>query len=183
MRLVLIDRDGVLNEETGHYVKHPGELRLIPGSARAVARLNRAGIRVAVCTNQACVGRGIIDEAMLARIHAQLHDILASEGAHLDEIFYCTDVPWVTTRRRKPGPGMLEEAMRRFGASPAETPMIGDNLRDLEAALAAGCIRHLVRTGHGAKVQAAGLPPAVLPVRVHDDLAAAVDALLGPESP
>ena len=182
MRLVLIDRDGVLNEETGSYVKHPGELRLIAGSARAVARLNEAGLKVAVCTNQACVGRGIIDQAMLDRIHQKLHEELARDGARLDAIFACTDHPDRATRRRKPGPGMLEEAMRRFGASPADTPMIGDNLRDLEAATAAGCPRHLVRTGHGAKVQAAGIPPAVLPTRVHDDLAAAVAALLGPGS-
>lgn len=182
MRLVLIDRDGVLNEETGNYVKHPGELRMIPGSARAVARLNQAGIRVAVCTNQACVGRGIIDMAMLERIHEKLRAELHREGAHLDAIFVAADPPWANSPRRKPAPGMLQEALRQFGAGAAETPMIGDNLRDLEAAAAIGCQRHLVRTGHGAKVQAAGLPDAVLPVRVHDDLAAAVAALIGPEA-
>lgn len=182
MRLVLIDRDGVLNEETGNYVKHPGELRMIPGSARAVARLNQAGLKVAVCTNQACVGRGIIDQAMLDRIHEKLADELRREGARLDAIFMCTDPPWANSLRRKPAPGMLQEALRRFGASAPETPMIGDNLRDLEAAAAIGCPRHLVRTGHGTKVQAEGIPPAVLPVRVHDDLAAAVSALLGPET-
>lgn len=183
MRLVLLDRDGVLNEETPNYVKHPGELRLIPGSAHAVARLNRAGIKVAVCTNQSAVGRGIIDAAMLDRIHERLAEDLAREGARLDVIFACTDPPWEATRRRKPGPGMLEEALRRYGATPADTPMIGDHLRDLEAAAAAGCARHLVRTGHGAKAQAEGIPPALLPVRVHEDLAAAITALLGPESP
>lgn len=182
MRLVLIDRDGVLNEETGDYVKHPGELRMIPGSARAVARLNQAGFKVAVCTNQACVGRGIIDQAMLDRIHEKLAEELRRDGAHLDAIFVCTDPPWADSPRRKPAPGMLREALRQFGASAGETPMIGDNLRDLEAAAAIACPRHLVRTGHGARIQAEGIPPAVLPVRVHDDLAAAVAALLGPES-
>lgn len=182
MRLILLDRDGVLNEETPNYVKHPGELQLIPGSARAVARLNGAGIKVAVCTNQSCVGRGIIDAAMLDRIHERLAEGLAREGGRLDAIFACIDPPWAATRRRKPGPGMLEEALQRFGANPADTPMIGDNLRDLEAAAAIGCSRHLVRTGHGARMQAEGIPPALLPVRVHDDLAAAVTALLGPES-
>lgn len=180
MRLVLLDRDGVLNEETPNYVKHPGELQLIPGAAGAVARLNAAGLKVAVCTNQSVVGRGIIDEAMLGRIHQKLSEELAREGARLDMILACTDHPDRATRRRKPGPGMLEEAIRRFNADPAQTPMIGDNLRDLEAAVAIGCPRHLVRTGHGAKVQAAGIPPDVLPVRVHEDLAAAVAALLGP---
>lgn len=182
MRLVLLDRDGVLNQDSSEYVKNPGELHMIPGSARAVARLNRAGLKVAVCTNQSAVGRGIFDLAMLERIHQKLREELAREGASIDEIFFCPDPPWAATRRRKPGPGMLEEALRRFSASPHDTPMIGDNRPDLEAAAALGCPRHLVRTGHGAKVQAAGLPPAVLPVRVHDDLAAAVTALLGPES-
>jgi D-glycero-D-manno-heptose 1,7-bisphosphate phosphatase len=180
MRLVMLDRDGVLNDEIGTYVRHPGELRLVSGSARAVARLNEAGIKVAVCTNQGVVGRGIIDQAMLDRIHEKLTGELAREGARLDALIVCTDHPDNPTRRRKPGPGMLEEALRQFRATAAETPMIGDNLRDLEAAAAIGCPRHLVRTGHGAKVQADGIPPAVLPVRVHDDLAAAVDALLGP---
>lgn len=182
MRLVLLDRDGVLNEETGNYVKHPGELRMIAGSARAVRRLNEAGLKVAVCTNQACVGRGIIDQAMLDRIHEKLAEELRREGAHIDALFACTDPPWANSPRRKPAPGMLQEALRQFGASAADTPMIGDNLRDLEAAAAIGCPRHLVRTGHGAKIQAEGIPAAVLPVRVHEDLAAAVAALLGPET-
>ncbi|HEX9465288.1 MAG TPA: HAD-IIIA family hydrolase [Alphaproteobacteria bacterium] len=180
-QLVLLDRDGVLNEESTAYIKSPGELIMIPGSAKAVARLNRAGLKVAVCTNQSVVGRGIIPMEMLDRIHERLARELAAEGARVDALFICTDHPDQATRRRKPGPGMLEEALSRFHASPALTPMIGDNLRDLEAAAAVGCPRHLVRTGHGAKVQADGIPGAVLPVRVHDDLAAAVTALLGPE--
>ncbi len=180
MKLVMIDRDGVLNEDSTAYIKSPAELIMIPGSARAVARLNRAGTKVAVCTNQSVVGRGIIPMEMLERIHEKLARELAAEGARLDAIFMCTDHPDRPTRRRKPGPGMLEEALQKFRADPAETPMIGDNLRDLEAAAALGCPRHLVRTGYGASVQAKGLPDAVLPVRVHDDLAAAVTALLGP---
>jgi len=182
MKLVLLDRDGVLNDEIGGYISDPGKLRMIPGSAAAVARLNHAGFKVAICTNQGVVGRGIIDQAMLDRINERLADYLAREGARWDAIFMCTDHPDQPTRRRKPGPGMLEEAIRHFRASAAETPMIGDNLRDLEAAAAIGCSRHLVRTGHGAQVQAKGIPPEVLPVRVHDDLAAAVTALLGPET-
>jgi D-glycero-D-manno-heptose 1,7-bisphosphate phosphatase len=182
MKLVLLDRDGVLNDEIGGYISDPGKLRMIPGSAAALARLNRAGFKVAICTNQGVVGRGIIDQAMLDRINERLADYLAREGARWDAIFMCTDHPDQPTRRRKPGPGMLEEALRQFGASAAETPMIGDNLRDLEAAAAIGCPRHLVRTGHGSAVQAKGIPAGVLPVRVHDDLAAAVSTLLGPET-
>lgn len=181
MKLVLLDRDGVLNDEIGGYIKSPADVRMIPGSARALARLNRAGLKVAVCTNQSVVGRGYIGNDMLMRINQTIAERLAAEGGRWDAMFICTDHPDRPTRRRKPGPGMLEEALQMFQADPAETPMIGDNLRDLEAAAAVGCARHLVRTGHGAKTQADGLPERVLPARVHDDLAAAVTALLGPE--
>ncbi len=181
MKLVMIDRDGVLNDEIGGYIKSPADVRMIAGSARAVARLNRAGFKVAVCTNQSVVGRGYIGNDMLMRINETIAEALRVEGARWDAMFICTDHPDRATRRRTPGPGMLEEALQMFQADPAATPMIGDNLRDLEAALAVGSPRHLVRTGHGAKTQAEGLPERVLPVRVHDDLAAAVTALLGPE--
>ena len=178
--LILLDRDGVLVEEVTDYVKHPGELVMIPGAAAAVARLNRAGHTVAVCTNQSVVGRGIIGLEMLERIHQHLRDLLARDGASLDAIFHCTDAPWAATDRRKPGCGMLQEALARFRADPAETPMVGDSLGDMQAAKAAGCKRVLLRTGHGARTQAAGLPPELAPVAVHADLAAFVDALLGP---
>jgi D-glycero-D-manno-heptose 1,7-bisphosphate phosphatase len=177
MKLVLLDRDGVLNEDRADYVKNPGELVMLPGAAKAVARLNAAGCAVAICTNQAVVGKGIIDEAMLARVHDKLRDELARDGARLDAIFHCPDAH--PGPRRKPEPGMLREALRRFDAQAAATPFVGDNLRDLQAATKAGCPRHLVRTGHGAQIQAAGIPADVLPVRVHDDLAAAVDSILG----
>jgi D-glycero-D-manno-heptose 1,7-bisphosphate phosphatase len=178
--LILLDRDGVLVEEVPNYVKHPGELAMIPGAAAAVARLNRAGHKLAVCTNQSVVGRGIIGLDMLERIHEHLRDQLAREGARLDAIFHCADPPWAATDRRKPGCGMLREALARFRADPAQTPMVGDSLGDMQAALAAGCRRVLLRTGHGAKTQAAGLPPELAPVAVHADLPAFVESLLGP---
>ncbi|MBL8698980.1 MAG: HAD-IIIA family hydrolase [Alphaproteobacteria bacterium] len=178
-RLVLLDRDGVLNEDRRDYVKTPDELVLIRGAAAAVARLNSAGIRVALCTNQSAVGRGIISAAMLERIHERLREALAREGARLDAVFACPDPPGAPTTHRKPAPGMLIDAMRRFGVAAADAVMIGDSLRDLEAAQRAGTARCLVRTGHGARTQAEGLPASVLPVRVHADLAAAVAALLG----
>lgn len=180
MKLILLDRDGVLAEEVPNYVKHPGELALIPGAAAALARLNQADYRIAVCTNQSVVGRGIIAPAMLDRIHEHLRELLGRDGGSLDAIFACTDAPWAATDRRKPGPGMLREALARFRADPAATPMVGDSLGDLQAAKAAGCPRVLLRTGHGARTQAAGLPPELAPVAVHADLAAYVTALLGP---
>jgi len=176
--LFLLDRDGVLNEERKDYIKNPAELVLIPGSAQAVARLNKLGHKVAVVTNQGCVGRGIIDEAMLDRIHQRLHEELARHGAHIDDLNVCTDAPWAATEFRKPGPGMLLAAMRRFRATPGEAVMIGDSLRDLQAAARAGCRRVLVRTGYGIETQSEGIPRDVLPVAVADDLATAVDTLL-----
>jgi len=179
MPLILLDRDGVLNEDRADFVKTPGELVLIPGAAASVARLNRHGFRVAVCTNQSCIGRGIIDAARLEQIHGHLRQLLAREGARIDEFFVCPHAPHAGCDCRKPLAGLLRAAIRRFGASAGETAMIGDGLRDLQAAAAAGCARHLVRTGHGARTQAEGIPHDLLPVAVHDHLAAAVDAILG----
>jgi len=178
VRLVLLDRDGVLNADRPDSVKSPVELVLLPGAAGAVRRLNEAGRLVAVCTNQGVVGRGIIDEAMLARIHEKLRAELAREGARLDALIHCSDHPRQAGPRRKPAPGMLREAMARFRLPPAETVMIGDGLADLEAAAAAGCQRILVRSGKGRATQAAGLPAHLLPVAVHEDLAGVVAALL-----
>ncbi|MEX2642974.1 MAG: HAD-IIIA family hydrolase [Acetobacterales bacterium] len=178
LRLVLLDRDGVLNVDRPKSVRSPEELEMLPGAAAAVARLNRAGVRVAVVTNQSVVGRGLIDAAMLERIHERLSGALATSGAHLDALLSCPDHPDRPTPRRKPGPGMLQEALAAFGAEAAETPMVGDALRDLQAAAAAGCPRILVRTGKGAETEAAGLPEAVRPVACFDDLSAAVDSLL-----
>lgn len=177
--LVLLDRDGVLNVDRPDSVRHPDELVLLPGAAAAVGRLTRAGVLTALCTNQSIVGRGVIDATMLDRIHAKLAEALAREGGRLDHIFVAPDAPDAATRRRKPGPGMIEDALAAVGAGAADTPFIGDALRDLQAAAAAGCPRHLVRTGKGAATLAAGLPDEVDPVQVHEDLAAAVDWLLG----
>ena len=178
MKLALLDRDGVLNEDRPDFVKHPGELVMLPGSAAAVARLNVAGIRVAVCTNQSCIGRGIVGADMMERIHQTLRDRLAEAGARVDAIFVAPDPPWAATERRKPGPGMLREAMAQFRIAPHDAVMVGDTTGDMQAALAAGVRRILVRTGKGAATQAQGLPAGILPVAVHDDLAAAVAALL-----
>jgi D-glycero-D-manno-heptose 1,7-bisphosphate phosphatase len=176
--LMLLDRDGVLNHDREDFVKSPDELVMIDGAAEAVARLTAAGHRVVVVTNQSALGRGLIDETTLARIHEKLHEAIRRAGGHLDDILYCPDPPWAAGPRRKPAPGMLREALSRYRVAPEAAPMIGDRLRDLEAATAAGCPRLLVRTGVGAETQAEGIPSHVLPVAVYDDLAAAVDALL-----
>ena len=179
MRIAILDRDGVLNEDLPEGVRSPGDLRILPGAAEAVARLNRAGVPVILATNQSAIGRGTMAAAMLERIHDRLREELALTQARLDLILVAPDAPERAGPRRKPAPGMIEEALACFHVLPAEAPVIGDALSDLQAAAAAGCPRLLVRTGKGAATQAAGIPGAVLPVAVYDDLAAAVTALLG----
>jgi D-glycero-D-manno-heptose 1,7-bisphosphate phosphatase len=177
--LILLDRDGVLNKVyPDDYVKSPDELVMLPGVGKAVALLNARGWPVAIVTNQACVGKGIIDEAMLDRIHDKLFDALARDGAKIDALFFAPDPPWAQTERRKPGAGMLHEAMQRFRKTPAETVFIGDSLIDLQAGVTAGVRRILVRSGKGAQTQATGLPQDVLPVTVAEDLPDAVNRLL-----
>lgn len=178
MALVLLDRDGVLNQDRPDSVRTPDALVMIPRAAAAVARLNRAGVRVAVVTNQSIVGRGLIDEAMLGRIHDRLAAKLAEDGARLDALLVAPDAPDAATDRRKPAPGMLNEALAQFGERPDKCPMIGDALRDLEAAKAAGCPRVLVRTGKGRATEADSWPADIDPVSIHDDLWDAVEAML-----
>lgn len=181
-RLVLLERDGVLIEDRPDFVKNPGELTLLPRAAAALRRFNEAGLKVAVVTNQPAVGRGIIDEAMLARIHEHLRDRLAREGARLDLLLHAPEAPWVPHPRRKPGVGMLNEAMRRFGVASYDCVMIGDSLTDLEAAKAADVARILVRCGRGQATQAAGIPGEMLPLRIADDLWQAADFVLGADA-
>jgi len=175
-RLVLLDRDGVLNQDRDDYVKSPDELIVLPGAPAAVARLNRAGIKVAVVTNQSAVGRGIITLAGLDAIHARLGAHLRAADAALDALLFAPDAPTGASERRKPGPGMLREALAQFGVAPDEAVMIGDQPTDVEAARRAGVAFLLVRTGKGRKTEAALAPGDAR--AVYDDLAHAVAALL-----
>lgn len=176
--LVLLDRDGVINEDREDFVKTPGELVFIPNALEAIARLKGHGHRVVVVTNQSCIGRGIISQEQLAAIHGYLRDALARVGGRLDEIIVAPDAPWAATERRKPGPGMLLEAMRMFGHAPEKTVMIGDSRRDLEAAKAAGCHRILVQTGKGRATLTDGISRDLLPVHVARDLQEAAAFIL-----
>lgn len=177
MRLVLLDRDGTITQEIGRDITHPDDIQLLPGADAAVAHLNRAGIKVVLCTNQDVVGRGEVDLETLREVNDRLLQKLTAAGARLDAIYECCDDPAHPTRRHKPGPGLLEEAIRDFGADPARTPMIGDEITDMEAAATLGCPRHLVRTGRGGQAERR-VPAGILPVRVHDDILDAVTSML-----
>ena len=176
--LVLLDRDGVINEDRPDSVKSIEELVLIDGSAEAIAMLNQAGIKVAVVTNQSVVGKGIISQQELDDIHSALAEQLAEHGAHWDALFVATDHPDQPTHRRKPEPGMLLEALEAFDTQAEQAPMVGDALRDMQAAHTAGCPRYLVRTGKGQALEQEGLPQDLEPVEVHDNLLSLVKKLL-----
>jgi D-glycero-D-manno-heptose 1,7-bisphosphate phosphatase len=175
-RLVLLDRDGVLNHDRDDYIKSPEELVVYDTAPAAVARLNRAGIPVAVVSNQSVVGRGIITPARLDEIHASLRARLAAGGATLDALLFAPDAPDRATERRKPGAGMLREALAQFRVAPGDAVMIGDQPTDVEAARRAGVAFILVRTGKGRTTEAT--MPTGGARAVCDDLAAAVAALL-----
>lgn len=153
-RLVLIDRDGVLNvEKESGYVESPEELNIYPQALQALALLKQHGFTCVVVTNQSVVGRGRITQEQLDAIHAYLCKTVEAHGGKITQVLACTDHPNHATNRRKPGPGMLLEALKTYQAQPSLTPMIGDAITDLQAAHAAGCPRYLVMTGKGTKTK------------------------------
>lgn len=175
MKLIVLDRDGVINHDSAAYIKSPGEWRPIAGSLDAIARLNQAGFHVVVATNQSGIGRGLFDMARLNAIHAKMHQALAQAGARVDAIFFCPHTADDRCRCRKPKTGMYEDIARRLNTSLAGVPIVGDSIRDIEAAAAVHALPMLVLTGNGKKTQRVGkLPP---DTRIFADLAAAVDTL------
>lgn len=179
MRLVILDRDGVINQDSDHYIKSADEFRPIPGSLAAIARLNRAGYTVAVATNQSGIGRGLFDRDALEAMHAKLRRLLAAEGGEVDRIFICPHTPEDDCDCRKPRPGLLRRIAEHYGTALAGVPAIGDSLRDLQAARAVGARPLLVRTGKGERALATG-GEALAGVPIYADLAAAVDDLVTP---
>jgi D-glycero-D-manno-heptose 1,7-bisphosphate phosphatase len=175
-RLVILDRDGVINEDSDHYIKSPGEFRMIPGSARAIALLKGAGYRVAVATNQSGVARGLFSRETLRAIHEKLEGELRNAGASLDLIKFCPHGPDDGCRCRKPLPGLLEAIGEELDTDLHGVPVVGDSLRDLQAARAVGGRPILVRTGKGERTLSKG--EGLEGVEIHDDLLGAVEALL-----
>ncbi|MBT8081656.1 MAG: D-glycero-beta-D-manno-heptose 1,7-bisphosphate 7-phosphatase [Gammaproteobacteria bacterium] len=176
--LVILDRDGVINRDSAQFVKTLDEWRPLPGSIEAIAALSRAGFTVAVASNQSGLARGLLDRKTLRAMHRKLRRLVASQGGRVDRIVVCPHGPDDGCRCRKPAPGLLERLARHYGRSLAGVPVIGDSLRDLEAAAAAGARPVLVRTGNGARTEEQ-LPDAFRDIPVYDDLAAAATALCG----
>ncbi len=173
-KLIILDRDGVINEDSDEYVKAPEEFIFIEGSLEAIVKLNRAGIKVAVATNQSGIARGLFTEKTLQAMHYKLMLALQEKGGHIDKILYCPHNEKDNCLCRKPLPGMIQDLLDLFEVPAYETVVIGDSLRDLQAGQAAGCDTLLVRTGKGTRL----LEKQSVDVPVFDDLAAAVDYLL-----
>jgi D-glycero-D-manno-heptose 1,7-bisphosphate phosphatase len=180
MKLVILDRDGVINEESPEFIRSPQAFRPIPGSLEAIARFTQAGVHVAIATNQSGLARGYFDVDTLNRIHALMCSRAAAVGGHIDLIAFCPHGPDAHCPCRKPAPGLLESITARFAVALGTVPFIGDSLRDLQAAERAGTRPILVRTGNGAAT-ARSLPSSLANVSVFPDLRSAADNLLARE--
>lgn len=160
MKLVILDRDGTINHDSDQHIKSPAEWKPIKGSLEAIARLTQAGWRVVVATNQSGIGRGLFDMATLNAIHDTMHRAVHLAGGRIDAIFFCPHAGDANCECRKPKPGMLLEIAKRMNVELDGVPMVGDSLRDLQAAAAAGARPVLVLTGKGRKTRDAGGLPA-----------------------
>ena len=182
-RLVILDRDGTINQASDMFVKSPEEWHPLPGALEAISRLNHAGYHVVLASNQSGLGRGLFDMAAVNAVHAKLVKSLAAVGGRIDAAFYCPQAPDEECHCRKPEPGLLEKIAERYGVTPQGVPYVGDSLRDMQAAAAAGCTPHLVCTGRHPEQLGQPLAP-LFPqhTRVHADLAAFVDHLLGADA-
>ena len=172
MKLVILDRDGVINHDSDQYIKSPAEWRPIAGSIEAIARLNQNGFRVAVATNQSGIGRGLFDMATLNAINDKMMEMVFRQGGRIDALFFCPHTAAEECSCRKPRTGMYEEIATRFHTDLKGVPCVGDSLKDLQSAEAVGAQPILVLTGKGRKTQAdGGLPRKTL---VFENLAEAV---------
>ena len=181
MKLVILDRDGVVNVDSANFIKNPNEWIALSGSLEAIALLNQSGYRVAVATNQSGIARGLFDMATLNAINDKMHRALVLIGGRIDALFYCPHAADDHCNCRKPKTGMIEDIGRRFSVDLTDVYGIGDSLRDLQAFADAGCKPILVRTGKGEETLAQGqLPDKNLPKNtlIFADLSEAVQYII-----
>ena len=181
VKLIVLDRDGTINEDREDYVKSADEWVALPGALDAIARLNHAGWHTVLATNQAGLGRGLFDMATLNAIHLKMNHQLADLGGRIDAVFFCPHTELEACSCRKPAPGLLRQIGERYGVHLADVLVVGDAERDLQAGAAVGCVTHLVRTGKSAALSEAQLQAlcARAPgTRVHANLAAFADDLI-----
>lgn len=175
MKLIILDRDGVINFDSDEYIKSPEEWLPISGSLEAIAHLTRAGYTVVVATNQSGVGRGLFDLQTIRRIHEKMQQEVAQAGGNIAAIFFCPHTPDDHCDCRKPKPGLFKQVAQQFHCDLRGVYAVGDTLRDVEAACAVGALPILVRTGKGSRIAQQDVPDNV---PVYDDLATFVDDLL-----
>ncbi len=176
MKLLMLDRDGVINHDSDQYIKSPAEWKPVKGSIEAIARLTQAGWRIVVATNQSGIARGLFDTSTLNAIHDVMHKAVIQAGGRIEAIFFCPHAADAGCACRKPKPGMLLAIERRLNISLAGVHFVGDSLKDLQAAVSAGARPVLVLTGKGRKTREAGSLPAG--TEVYADLAAFAAHLL-----
>ncbi len=176
MKLIILDRDGVINEDSDEYVKSPQEWIPIPGSLEAIAKLNKANYRVVVATNQSGIARGYYDLETLNAMHRKMNDLLAQLGGQVDGVFFCPHRPEDGCDCRKPKSGLFKQISKRMNKALKGVPAVGDSLRDIQAALQVGAEPYLVLTGKGRRTLESKHLPKDIPV--FDDLAAVVEMLL-----
>ena len=178
VRLIVLDRDGVINEDSDAYIKSPDEWIPLPGSLEAIAKLSAAGFTVAVATNQSGVARGYYSRRVLESIHDKMLSSISAAGGHIDYVAVCPHGPGDGCECRKPRTGLLEQIAAHYDIDLDEVPVVGDSLRDLEAAAAIGATPILVLTGNGEDT-ARALPEMLKSTAIYPDLARAADALIG----
>ena len=183
MKLIILDRDGVINQDSDEFIKSPDEFIPIEGSLEAIAQLNHAGYTVVVATNQSGIARGLFDIETLNRMHEKLRRLLNGFGGRIDAIFFCPHEPDDGCDCRKPLPGMLTQIAERFSTGLKDVPAVGDSLRDLQSAKQAGAIPVLVRTGKGERTiksleKSEPEIEAIGNVAIFDDLSDFVDKFL-----
>lgn len=180
VKLIVLDRDGTLSPDPEDFVRAPEDWVPLPGALEAVARLNHGGWRVVLASNQSGLGRGLFDMATLNAVHARMHKLLAAAGGRIEAVFFCPHAPEDECCCRKPAAGLFLDIARRMGVPLDSMVAAGDSVRDVQAAAAAGCEAHLIRTGQSLPVgDGAPLPPDVpVGIQVHADLSAFADFVL-----
>ncbi len=178
MKIIVLDRDGVINQDSDEYIKSAEEFIPIEGSIEAIAKLSNAGYTVTIATNQSGLARAYFDEEALSEMHHLLCSMVEAAGGSIDGVFYCSHLPIDNCACRKPKTGLLEQIEKEFSCQLEGSFFIGDSLKDIQAARAFGCYPVLVRTGKGLITERSLLSEAANDVRVFDDLSSAVVGIL-----
>jgi D-glycero-D-manno-heptose 1,7-bisphosphate phosphatase len=181
MKLIILDRDGTINEDRDDYVKSADEWVPLPGALEAIARLNQNGWHTVIATNQSGLGRGLFDMAALNAMHLKMNHLLQKHGGRIDAVFFCPHTPDDTCNCRKPLPGLIELIGERYGVDLHQVPVVGDSLRDLQAGAALGCEPHLLCSGKSGQLNAAQraqLQRQIPGTQVHLDLPAFAQMLI-----